>query len=70
MRLEQRLQQGGWVDYLPAGTNDPLWVFAIGQCERQPDGSLQVRSDKNGHLLYCRARVGMDFEARGEILKW
>jgi len=65
--MEQRLQAGGWVDFLPADTNFTGWRVAFGKCELLPDGALQVSSDENGHLLYSRVRLGTEFEVRGQF---
>jgi hypothetical protein len=65
--VEQRLQAGGWVDFLPADTNFTGWHVAFGKCELLPDGALQVSSDENGHLLYSRVRMGTEFEVRGQV---
>jgi hypothetical protein len=65
LKLEQGLQRGGWVDFLPADESLSGWKSLRGECRRLPDGALEVKSGKDGHLLYSRARVGPEFEARG-----
>jgi hypothetical protein len=65
--VEQRLQGGGWVDFLPTDTNFTGWHVAFGKCELLPDGALEVRSDQNGHMLYSRVRMGTEFEVRGQF---
>jgi hypothetical protein len=65
LKVEQGLQHGGWVDFLPASTNFTGWQAAFGNCKLLPDGALEVSSDQNGHLLYSRVRMGTEFEVRG-----
>jgi hypothetical protein len=65
--VEQHLQAGGWVDFLPTDTNFTGWHIAFGKCELLPDGALQVRSDEKGHMLYSRVRMGTEFEVRGQF---
>ncbi len=67
LALEQRLQTGEWVDFMPLQNDDPGWVCARGKMQRLPDGALEVRSGPAGHYLFSRARVGSDFEIRGEF---
>ncbi|HEU5397349.1 MAG TPA: hypothetical protein VFV81_09290, partial [Verrucomicrobiae bacterium] len=65
--MEQRLAAGDWVPFLPADAAFTGWQTNFGQFKVLPDGALQVSSDENGHMIYCRARVGTDFEARGQF---
>ena len=65
--LETRLQTHDWVDFLPTDTNFTGWFIERGNCQLNADGSLEVQSDVNGHLLYSRARLGRDFEVRGQF---
>ncbi len=65
--LEKRLASGEWVNLLPSGTNDPAWVVSVGAVRPLTNGLLEVRADKYGHLLFSRARVGMNFQVRGEF---
>ncbi|MGA9780166.1 MAG: hypothetical protein ACLPRE_01765 [Limisphaerales bacterium] len=67
LALEQQLQKGGWVDFMPSGNDDPGWVCSRGKMQRLPDGTLEVRSGSNGHFIFSRARVGSNFEIRGEF---
>jgi 3-keto-disaccharide hydrolase len=67
LALEQRLQTGEWVDFMPLQNDDPGWVCARGKMQRLPDGALEVRSGPAGHYLFSRARVGSAFEIRGEF---
>lgn len=69
LEVEQQLQSGNWVDMLPADTNFTGWHIERGRFQLLPDGSLEVQSGENGHVLYSRARVGKSFEVRGEIEK-
>jgi hypothetical protein len=65
--MEQRLQKGEWVDFLPSQNNDPGWVCSRGKIQRLPDGAVEVQSGPEGHFLFSRARVGSNFEIRGEF---
>jgi hypothetical protein len=65
--VESRLQSHAWVDYLPADTNFTGWCLERGFCKLNLDGSLDVVADKNGHLLFSRARLGREFEVRGQF---
>jgi hypothetical protein len=65
--LEQRLQKGEWVDFMPSQNDDPGWVCSRGKMQRLPDGALEVRSGSDGHFIFSRARVGSSFEIRGEF---
>jgi hypothetical protein len=55
------------VDFLPTGTNFIGWSVGFGKFRPQPDGSLEVQSDQNGHLIFSRVRVGTEFEVRGQF---
>jgi hypothetical protein len=65
--LEQRLQKGEWIDFLPTATNDLNWTLARGRCDILPDGAVEVQSGPEGSMLYSRVRVGVDFEIKGEF---
>ena len=67
LELEKRLAAGEWIDLLPSATNDPAWEISFGAVTRQPDGAVEVTSDKHGHMLFSRARAGLNFEVRGEF---
>lgn len=67
LQMEQNLNSGGWVDFLPQSDNDPNWEFVWGNHHRLTDGALEVESGENGHFFYSRARVGEDFEVRGQF---
>jgi hypothetical protein len=65
VKLEQRLQAGQWVDFLPADDHDRNWVKSWAESMRVSPGSVEVQSGNVGHLLYSRARVGSNFEVQG-----
>ena len=67
LALEQQLQKGEWVDFLPSEKDDPGWVCSRGKMQRLPNGALEVRSGSDGHFIFSRARVGSNFEIRGEF---
>jgi hypothetical protein len=67
LEIENRLQQGQWVDFLPEDGEDPAWEFARGQVTAMPGGGIEVRCGPGGHSIYCRARVGARFEVTGEF---
>jgi hypothetical protein len=67
LAMEQRMQKGEWVDFLPSQDNDPGWVCSRGKIQRLPDGALEVCSGPAGHFIFSRARVGSNFEIRGEF---
>ncbi len=65
--LEQRFQKREWVDFLPSDNADPGWACLRGKMQRLPDGALEVQSGPEGHFIFSRARVGSNFEIRGEF---
>ncbi|HKQ36622.1 MAG TPA: DUF4339 domain-containing protein [Verrucomicrobiae bacterium] len=67
LELEKKLAAGEWIDLFPTATNDPAWEISFGEVRRLPEGGLEVSSKKQGHMLFSRARVGLDFEVRGEF---
>ncbi len=67
LKVEQALQGGGWVDFLPTDARFTGWHVAFGKCKLLPDGALEVSSDQNGHLLYSRVSMGREFEVRGQF---
>ena len=67
LAMEQRLQKGEWVDFMPSQNDDPGWVYSRGKIQRLPDGALEVASGPEGHFIFSRARVGANFEIRGEF---
>jgi len=64
---EIEFRQGRWVPWLPADASDARWVVISGKLQAGPDGSLDVESGIEGHMLFSRARLGTNFEARGEF---
>lgn len=67
LKLEQALQQGGWVDFLPKKDEDPAWVCLRGKYHCIEDGSVEIEAGPTGYLLFPRARIGSNFEVRGEF---
>ena len=65
--LETQLQGGDWVNFLPLEDNDPAWNVRAGNYVLRPDHAVEVSAGKLGHMIVCRARVGPDFELRGEV---
>ncbi len=65
--IAQQLQSGAWVDWLPAGKQDPNWVCKLGEARTLPDGALEVEFGRAGHMLYSRVPVGDKFEVRGQF---
>ena len=67
LRQEQLLAKGDWVDLLPSGTNDPNWVVQDGELQPLPDGGVEFGFGARGYSLYCRTRIGPEFEVKGEF---
>jgi hypothetical protein len=67
LELEKRLESGDWVDLMPTTQDDPAWVTAAGKIKSLADGALEIEADKFGHMLFSRARVGTNFEVKGEF---
>jgi hypothetical protein len=65
LTTEQHLQKKDWMDFLPTGDGLAGWTIERGEYTAMPDGSLVVKSDQSGHIIYSRARVGTEFEIRG-----
>lgn len=65
--LEVALAGGGWVPFLPRGSELPGWERLQGTWEALSDGGLRARPDAKGTMIRCTARVGPDFELRGEV---
>jgi hypothetical protein len=63
--IEQRLLDGEWVRFLPSDMNFVGWHVSSGNCSVLSDRSLEVQSDRFGHMLYSRARMRGAFEVRG-----
>jgi hypothetical protein len=66
LRMQQRLAAGEWVPFLPTDNAFTGWQTNFGNFKLLPDKSLEVSSDENGHMIYCRTPVGTEFEARGK----
>jgi GYF domain 2 len=67
LEIEQKLSEGGWVDFLPQSDDDPNWVYKWGEAHKVADGALEIESGPNGHLCYSRVRPGPNFEVKGEF---
>jgi hypothetical protein len=67
LSLEQRLQTGEWVDFLPAATNDLNWIAARGCYIVLPNGAVEIQSGPEGAMLFSRVRVGVEFEIKGTV---
>lgn len=67
LELERRLQAGEWVDFLPTEASFRGWSIERGTVRRLEDGALEVESSQDGHALYSRVRLGMEFEVKGDI---
>ena len=67
LEMEDRLQTGEWVDFVPSHEGDLNWVSSRGKHRRLPDGALEAEADPGGHMLVCRSRVGSEFEVKGEF---
>jgi hypothetical protein len=65
--MEQHLRAGDWVPFLPPDAALTGWQTNFGDFKRLPDGALQVSSDENGHMIYCRTPIGTEFEAKGQF---
>jgi hypothetical protein len=63
--MEQRLQAGGWVDFLPDSDALTGWTVERGKFSRTTDGALEVETGDAGHIMFARAHVGKDFEVKG-----
>lgn len=67
LAIAQRLEQGEWVDLMPASDDDLNWVFSFGKAHRLPDGGLEVTYGPHGHMFFSRVPVGSNFEVRGQV---
>jgi hypothetical protein len=67
LTLEQHLQTGEWVDFLPTDAHFAGWHASFGNFKLLPDGALEAQSDQYGHMMYSRVRLGTEFEARGQF---
>jgi hypothetical protein len=67
LEAEQTLVQGGWLNLLPASEGDPKWAGIWGGMKPLTNGGLEVQTLSEGHLGFCRARLGAEFVVRGEF---
>jgi hypothetical protein len=69
--LEKRFQAGEWVSLMPSDTNLVGWCLSRGTCQSVSQGAVEMASGSEGHMIYSRARLGRDFEAKGsfEVVK-
>ncbi len=67
LAIEQRLQKGDWIDFLPSSTNDLNWISARGRWNVLPDGAVEIESGPTGSMLFSGVRVGTEFEVKGEF---
>jgi hypothetical protein len=65
--MEQHLAAGDWVPFLPPDAALTGWQTNFGNFKLLPDGALEVSSGENGHMIYCRAPIGMEFETKGQF---
>ena len=65
--LERRLASGEWVSLLGSKPDLMCWSIQHGDCRPVPDGGMEIHAGPDGHLLYSRARVGTEFEAKGKF---
>jgi hypothetical protein len=66
LRLEGELAKRGWVPFLPADPDLAGWQVQLGEWTVEPGGALRGRSPSRGMMIRSAARVGPDFEIRGE----
>ncbi|MDH7501934.1 MAG: DUF1080 domain-containing protein [Verrucomicrobiota bacterium] len=67
LEQELRLANGEWIDLLPAGGQDPNWELFGQTIRKLPDGAIEIEAGPGGHAIYCRTRIGRDFEVTGEF---
>jgi hypothetical protein len=66
LRMEGELAKGEWVPFLPTDPELAGWDVELGQWTVEPGGALGGRSPSRGMMIRSAARVGPDFEIRGE----
>ncbi len=66
LELESALNQFEWVPFLPP-TNFLGWSIERGDWKILEDGSLEVKASADGMMIKSLARIGPDFEVKGEI---
>lgn len=67
LEFEKKLESGEWVDFLPNQAGDLNWIATRGDITVQPDGAVDVASGPEGSMILCRARIGGEFEIKGEF---
>jgi len=67
LEFEEQLRAEKTVSFIPKSTNDLNWVFFRGEALSLANDELEIRSGPGGHFLYSRARVGPNFEIKGEF---
>lgn len=65
--FQQRLASGNWVAFLPPDAAFTGWQTNFGDFKVLSDGALEVHSDENCHMIYCRAPINANFEVRGQF---
>jgi hypothetical protein len=65
--IEKQLNAGDWVNFMPTDTNFTGWNISFGDFKLLPDGALEVHATPHGHMMYSHARIGNDFEVRGQF---
>jgi hypothetical protein len=65
-RLEQQLDGGGWVRFVPEGPDVAGWEPQLGAWTVE-NGVLVGTSGSRGLLIVSQARVGPDFEMQGRL---
>jgi hypothetical protein len=67
LATEIELREGRWISWLPTETSDPEWVIASGKLRTGSEEAVEIESGVDGHLLFSRARIGSNFEVKGEF---
>lgn len=67
LEQELRLAKGEWIDLVPAGQGDPNWELFGHTIRKLPDGAIEIEAGPGGHAIYCRTRIGPNFEVTGEF---
>ena len=65
--LQQKLGEGGWVDFLPTGEKDPNWAFLDTTVRAATNGVLEIESGQEGHFLYSHVPFTTGFEVKGDF---
>jgi hypothetical protein len=67
LEQEKRLASGDWMPFLPVSADLAGWRTELGSWWLEADGSLVGLAGSRGLLLVADARVGADFEIRGQM---